>query len=82
MRTLARRLGVLRQHLLHPVKHLRLDDWLMGIAYPDRHHLSVVLSHLLGEIIYGVGLLEQRLALVFLIAEDALDGTDVPLGFA
>ena len=52
----------------------------VGMADEDRCHFAVILSDLCGEIIHGIGLVKQCFALVFLIAEDAMDCADTPLG--
>ena len=71
--------GRLCQYRLYPVKHFRIDNWFVRIAYPDRRHLTIVFPDFFGEIVYSEGFLEQGLTFVFLVAENTADGADAPL---
>ena len=71
-------LDVFCQHLLHQIEYFWFYDRLMGIADADGRYFASILSDLFGEIIHGIGLLEQCLALVFFITEDAADSADTP----
>ena len=63
---------------LHHLEHVRLDDGLVVIFYIILWDFTLVDLGLFGQVVEGVGFLEQCITLVFLVAEDAFDGGLAP----
>ena len=66
--------AALGKQLLYTVKGLRIDDRLMGVLDQILLYLTAVFLDLFSKIILGIGFLQQGIALVFLVAENVLNG--------
>ena len=64
------------------VKILGFDDGRVAALHIVLRHLALDHLHLLGEEICAKGLLQDGVALVFFIGENANDGIGPPVGFA
>lgn len=69
-------------HLLHPVKNLTVNDWLMGVLHQVHLQLPTVLFFLPGQEIWSVGLLYQHLPRILLVAQHPVDSGGTPLALA
>lgn len=67
---------------LHHLEHFRVDDGFVVILDIVLRDFTLVDLGLLGQEIDGVAFLKERIALVLLIAEDTLDGGNVPFFLA
>ena len=68
-----------------PLDHLeglRVDDCLVVVLHVVLWDLTLIGSHLLGQKVLAEGLLQQGIAFVLLVRQDALDGGLAPLAFA
>ena len=71
-----------RKFLLHQKEDVLRDDCLMVAFHVVLRDGAVVLDALLRQEVRGVGLLQERVTDVFLVAENLVDGTGMPFGFA
>ena len=70
------------QFFLHPHENVSRNDGLMVVLHIILRNNAVVLHPGLVQEIGGIGFLQERVADVFLIAENLVDGAGVPVGFA
>ena len=64
--------------MIEGVQSIVLCTALMAVFHKILRHGSIVLHALLGHVVFGVALLEQSAAFVFLIRKDALDRAAAP----
>ena len=67
-------LGPSGQFPLDHLEGLRIDDGLVVVLHVVLRDLTLIGSHLLGQEVLAEGLLQQGIALVLLVRQDALDG--------
>ena len=67
---------------LDHLEHLRVNDGLVIVLHVVLRYLALIGFHLLGQEVLAEGLLQQGIALVLLVRQDALDGGLAPLVLA
>ena len=75
---LAAQLSSTLQFQLHFLVNLVADNGRVAVFDVVLRHLALVDLHLLCEEIRAEGLLQQRVALVFFVGEDAQNGSGLP----
>ena len=70
------------QFPLYLFEHIRADDGFVVAFHIVLRNFTLIDLFLLGEEVNRIGLLQERIALVFLIGKDAADGSGIPFIFA
>ena len=70
------------QLLLYQFKLCRSDDGFVVALHIILRDFTLVLLFLLGKEVHGVGFLQERIALVLLIGEDAANRSGIPFVLA
>ena len=69
------------QLTLHLLKHVRADDGFVVAFHIVLRNFTLVDFFLLSEEVHSVGLLKERIALVFFVGKDTADGSGIPFIF-